>query len=152
GETFVALAQVLPLLVFALVLGVPITLEQLALLGPVAFASCLLGGSFGLVAMAIINTQQAANQVFNFLLLPQLFLAGVFTPIASLPWYLDILSRLSPLRYIVDLFRDVLYAGRPEYHRVVLLNAAPNLAIIALMFGVFLVVGAALFTRRESNR
>lgn len=152
GETVVALAQVIPLLVFALALHVPITLEQVGLLAPVALASCLLGGSFGLLAMAVINTQQAANQIFNFLLLPQLFLAGVFTPVASLPWYLDILSRLSPLRYVVDLFRDVLYAGRPEYHRVVLLNAGTNLVVMALMFSVFLVVGTALFTRRESNR
>lgn len=152
GETLVALTQVIPLLVFALALGLPITTDQLALLAPVAIASCLLGGSFGLVAMAIINTQQAANQVFNFLLLPQLFLAGVFTPITSLPWYLDILSRLSPLRYVVDLVRDVVYSGRPEYHRVVLLNAGTNVALMALMFGVFLLVGTALFTRRESNR
>jgi ABC-2 type transport system permease protein len=152
GETLVALTQAIPLLVFALALGVPITLSQAALLAPVAFASCLLGGSFGLVAMSVINTQQAANQIFNFLLLPQLFLAGVFTPITSLPWYLNILSRLSPLRYVVDLVRDVVYAGRPEYHRVVLLNAGTNVAVMALMFGAFLLFGTALFTRRESNR
>src|SRR5918911_645987 len=57
GETMVALEQTIPLVAFALVLRVPITPEQLALLVPVALVSCLLGGSFGLVAMAVINTQ-----------------------------------------------------------------------------------------------
>ena len=152
GETLVALAQVIPLVVFALVLRVPITPAQVPLMAAVALVSCLLGGSFGLVAMAAINTQQAANQIFNFLLLPQLFLAGVFTPIAVLPWYLEVLSRLSPLRYVVDLFRDVMYAGRPEYHKIVLLDPLANLLVMALMFAVFMLAGTALFTRREVNR
>jgi len=152
GETMVAIAQTIPLVALALVLRVAISPEQLVLMVPVALVSCLLGGSFGLVAMSLINSQQAANQVFNFLLLPQLFLAGVFTPIRVMPWYLEILSRLSPLRYVVDLFRDVLYAGRPEYRKVVLLDPVTNLATIALMFTVFMLAGTAMFVRRETNR
>jgi len=151
GETMVALAQTIPLVAFALVLRVPISPAQLLLMAPVALVSCLLGGSFGLVAMAVINTQQAANQIFNVLLLPQLFLAGVFNPITALPWYLAIPSRLSPMRYVVDLFRDVLYAGRPEYRKVVLLDPATNLVTIALMVAAFMLAGTALFVRRETN-
>ena len=152
GETMVAFIQVIPLVLFALILKVPISPEQMLLLAPVALASCLLGGSFGLVAMAMINNQQAANQIFNFLLLPQLFLAGVFTPIAVLPWYLEILSRLSPLRYVVDLFRDVMFAGQPAYHKVVLLGPAMNLIMIALFFVACMLLGTALFVRRETNQ
>lgn len=152
GETLVALAQAVPLVVLALALRVSISPAQMLLLVPVALASCLLGGSLGLLAMAMINSQQAANQVFNFLLLPQFFLAGIFTPIRVLPWYLDALSRISPMRYVVDLFRDVLYAGRPEYHTVVLLDPVTNMLIMAVMFVVFMVVGTTLFVRRETNR
>ncbi len=152
GETLVALIQAAPLVVLALALRVSIAPGRLALMLPVALFSCLLGGSFGLVAMALINSQQAANQIFNFLLLPQLFLAGVFTPIASLPWYLEALSLASPMRYVVDLFRDVLYTGQPEYHTVVLFNSVTNLLVMALMFTIFMLLGTALFVRRETNR
>ncbi|HKT37826.1 MAG TPA: ABC transporter permease [Ktedonobacterales bacterium] len=152
GETLVALTQLAPLVALGILLHVSLTPTQLALLIPVALASCLVGASFGLLAMAAINTQQAANQVFNFLLLPQFFLAGVFTPIAVLPWYLAILSRLSPMRYIVDLFRNVMYAGNPDYHRVVLLDPLTNTLTLAAMFAVFMVIGTALFVRRETNR
>lgn len=152
GETMVATAQTIPLVAFALVLGVSISPEQLLLMVPVALLSCLLGGSFGLVAMSLINSRQAANQIFNFLLLPQLFLAGVFNPIAALPWYLEIPSRLSPLRYVVDSFRDVLYAGRPEYRTVVLLDPVTNLVTMALMCAACLLAGTALFVWRETNR
>lgn len=152
GESMVALAQAAPLVIFALVLRVPLTPAQIALLFPVAVLSCLVGGSFGLISMALINDQRAANQMFQFIILPQYFLAGVFNPIAILPWYLEVLSRISPMRYVVDLVRGVVYTGRPEYHKVVLLHPLTNLAIMAVMFGVFMVLGTALFVRRETNR
>src|SRR5712692_4669758 len=152
GESMVALAQAAPLVIFALVLRVPLTPAQIVLLVPVAVLSCLVGGSFGLISMALINDQRAANQMFQFIILPQYFLAGVFNPIAILPWYLEVLSRISPMRYVVDLLRGVVYSGRPEYHKVVLLDPLSNLTIMAVMFGVFMVLGTALFVRRETNR
>jgi len=152
GESMVALAQAAPLVIFALVLRVPLTPPQIALLVPVAVLSCLVGGSFGLVSMAVINDQRAANQMFQFIILPQFFLAGVFNPIAILPWYLEVLSRISPMRYVVDLIRGLVYTGRPEYHKVVLLDPLGNLTVMAAMFGVFMLAGTALFVRRETNR
>ena len=152
GETLVALAQGLPLVAFAIVLRVPLTGAQVLLLLPAALAACLLGGTFGLTIMAVINDQRAANQMFQFVLLPQFFLAGIFNPIAILPWYLEALSLMSPMRYVVDLLRGVVYTGKPEYHRVVLFEPAVNLVVMLAMFLVFMVVGTALFVRRETNR
>ena len=152
GESLVALAQVAPLVVFGLILRVALTPTQIGLMIPVAVMSCFLGGSFGLVTMTMIQDQRAANQIFQFLILPQYFLAGVFNPIGVLPWYLELLSRISPLRYVVDLIRDVVYAGQPEYHQVVLLSPATNLLVVAAMFVAFMVVGTALFVRHETNR
>ena len=85
-------------------------------------------------------------------MLPQFFLAGVFNPINQLPWYLDALSRISPLRYAVDLARGVYYLDRPEYARVVLAPPLVNMAIMAALFALFLVVGTYLFVRTERNR
>ena len=152
GEALVAIAQALPLIVFALVLRVKLAPDQVALMVPVVLVSCLLGGSFGLATMAAINDQRAANQIFQFLILPQYFLAGVFNPIGVLPWYLEFLSRISPLRYVVDLIRGVVYTGQPEYHRIVLLSPAVNFAIILAMFAAFMLAGTGLFVRRETNR
>jgi len=71
----------------------------------------------------LLNTMtdiRAANQIFNFVFLPQYFLAGLISPINVLPWYLAVLSLLSPMRYVIDLARGVVFAGSPEYRRVVL--------------------------------
>src|SRR5207245_9324173 len=99
-----------------------------------------------------MSDTRAANQIFNFVFLPQYFLAGLISPINVLPWYLAVLSFLSPMRYVIDLARGVVYAGTPEFGRVVLLSPATNVAVLGTMFVVLVVAGTALFVRRETSR
>lgn len=152
GETLVAIPSAVIIPIFALVVGIQFSWSQLLGFVPTGLAACLLGGAFGLIVMANLGSQRAANQIFPFLFLPQLFLSGVFNPIQALPWYLELVSRLLPMRYAVDFVRGVYYAGTPEYSMVVLESPLYNLTVITLMFGVFLVAGTLLFVRRERNR
>jgi ABC-2 type transport system permease protein len=152
GETLVAIMQVLPMVLFAVVLRVPLTATALGLLVPVALLSCFMGGSFGLLLLNTMSDLRAANQIFNFVFLPQYFLAGLIAPINNLPWYLEIASLASPMRYVIDLARGVVFAGTSDYKRVVLLNPTTNVAVLALMFAVFMIAGTTLFVRRETNR
>jgi ABC-2 type transport system permease protein len=152
GETLVAAPQALIILVLAVVLGIHLTPEQVLGMLPTGLAACLLGGAFGLLVLANLPSQRGANQVFPFLILPQYFLAGVFNPIGSLPPYLDVLSHLSPLRYVVGLVRGVYYSGTTEYALVVLEPPLLDLVVTVAMFVVFLTTGTYLFVRRERNR
>lgn len=152
GETLVAIAQALPLIAFAVILRVHLTAAALALLVPVALLSCFMGGAFGLLLLNTMRDTRAASQMFNLVFLPQYFLAGLFTPITILPWYLSALSLASPMRYVVDLARGVIFAGTREYGRVVLLNPAENIAVLIVMFLAFMAAGTALFVRQETNR
>jgi len=113
---------------------------------------CLLGGAFGVLVLSNLRSQEMAGQIFTFVMLPQFFLAGIFNPIKVLPPYLDILSRISPMRYAVDLGRGAFYAGSHEFSRTVLDPPIVDLAVIAVMFVGFLVIGTALFVRNERNR
>ncbi|MDO8485728.1 MAG: ABC transporter permease [Candidatus Limnocylindrales bacterium] len=152
GESLVALPQALAILLFGFLIGVPLSPAVLLALLPVAFVVAIFGGAFGVLVLSNLKSQQSANQIFPFVMLPQFFLAGMFNPIENLPWFLDILSRLAPMRYAIDLVRDVYYAGHPEPVRVALLDAPTNLAIIAAMFGLFMLAGTTLFVRSERNR
>lgn len=152
GESLVAFPQGLAIVIFGLVIGVSISGSQLIRLLPVAIAASIFGGSFGMILMSNIHSQRAANQIVPFIMLPQYFLAGVFSPIQILPWYLDFLSRISPMRYAVDLTRGIFYAGHPDYSEVVLQEPVVNLAIILGLFLVFMLVGTWLFVRSERNR
>ncbi len=152
GESLSVFLQGLSMIAIALVLRVPLTPGQTVLLLPASFLAGLLGGAFGLVIMSLFENQRAAQQIFPILSLPQFFLAGVLTPVKILPWYLSILSLASPMRYGVDLVRNVAYAGRSEYWRVVLFGPVVNLTVMAAMFVIFLAIGSWLFVRRETNR
>lgn len=152
GESLVALPQGLAIVVFAFIVGVPLSMGRLAGLLPVALAVCLFGGAFGLLVLANLKSQRAANQVFPFIMLPQFFLSGAFAPIWVLPWYLDILSRISPMRYAVDLTRSIFYLGDQDYSKVVLASTGYNIAIMGGLFLLFMVVGTFLFVRGERNR
>jgi ABC-2 type transport system permease protein len=152
GETSVALTQGIGVVIFGIIIGVPLTITQFISLAPAALVSALLGGSFGVLVLSNLSSERSANQIFPFVIFPQFFLAGVFSPIKNLPTALDILSKISPMRYAVDLVRGIYYAGTPEYSKIVLATPFTNLVIITLMFFVFLIPGTLLFVRKEKNK
>lgn len=152
GETAVSYAQIIGVLIFGFIIGVPLTLiSVLGLLGAGMVAS-LLGGAFGVLVLANLSNQRSANQVFPFLIFPQFFLAGIFTPLNNLPLPLFILSRIAPMTYAVDLIRGIYYLGRPEYNQVVIYNPVVNLTIIAILFTIMISIGTFVFVRNERNR
>lgn len=118
---------------------------------PVAVVICLFGGAFGVIILANLKRHRAANQIFPFVMLHQLLIAGVIAHAINLPPYLEIISRIAPLRYAVDLLRGVFYEGTPEYDRVVLDPPGFNLAVMAAMFAGFLALGTWLFVSGERN-
>ncbi len=152
GESLVTLPQAAAILVLGLALGIPLSLPVILALIPITFLVASFGGAFGVLVLSNLRNQQAANQIFPFVMLPQFFLAGVFNPIGHLPWYLDAISHLAPMRYAIDLVRDVYYTGLPDVEPVALLDAPANLTIIGLLFVAFMVVGTTLFVRSERNR
>jgi ABC-2 type transport system permease protein len=156
GESLVSMAQALPImvggLIIAALMGVQFTLQGVLLAIPALLVLCFFGGAFGVLILANLGSRRTANEVFPFLMLPQYFLAGIFTPIKDLPWFLSIPSHLAPMRYAVDFLRGVFYVGRPEYDLVVSYPIWLNLGVIAAVFAVLLVAGTFLFVRAESNR
>jgi len=149
GESLVALPQALGIIVFGFILQIHIGPDQLARMALALIVIALFGGAFGVIVLANLSSQRAANQIFPFVLLPQFFLAGIFNPIQNLPLPLDILSHVAPMRYAVDLLRDAYYGSTS---RIVLSDATTNLAIIGGLFVLFMVVGTFLFVRAERNR
>jgi len=152
GETLVAFTQGIAIIVFGLIIGVPISIAQMIRLFPAVFFVCILGGSFGLLVMTNLSSQRTANQIFPFLIFPQFFLSGVFSPIKNLPLPLFLLSRISPMTYAVDLVRNMYYLGLPEYNKVVLYPATINVLVITLLIIIFSGFGTYLFVRNERNK
>ncbi|MFL5681017.1 MAG: ABC transporter permease [Chloroflexota bacterium] len=152
GEALVALPTGLGILVVAFLVGVPLTPLVILVLIPVSFIVAIYGGAFGLLLLSRISSQRAAQQIFPFVLLPQFFLAGVLNPIHDLPLPLAILSALSPMRYAVELIRNVVYGLQPSVPAPQITPLPVNVAVMAVSFIGFLVAGTFLFVRSERNR
>lgn len=152
GETLVSLAQAIGVIFFGFLVGVPFQLDTILRLLPAMLVACLLGGAFGLLVLSNLNSQRAANQVFPFLILPQFFLAGIFSPIKNLPIYLWVLSRIAPMTYAVDFIRNLYYAGKPEYSKIVLYPLQVDIFIIGLLFAICLIAGTVMFIKNERNK
>lgn len=152
GESLVAVVQLLGIALMALVFRIPFTWTQVLGILAVVPMITLLGGAFGVMVMANLTNQKQANQIFPFLIFPQFFLSGVFSPIKNLPIYLLVLSRISPMTYAVDLVRSVYYWGSPIYDKVVINSVTTNLSVVLGMALVMIVAGTLIFVRNEKNR
>jgi ABC-2 type transport system permease protein len=152
GESLVALPTGLGIVIVGFLIGVPLSPLVLLALIPISLAVAVYGGAFGLLILSNISSQRTANQIFPFVLLPQFFLAGVFNPIHDLPTPLAILSALSPMRYAVELTRNVFYGLQPDVPAPDVTNISLNATVMAASFLVFIAVGTILFVRAERNR
>jgi ABC-2 type transport system permease protein len=79
------------------------------------FAALLMAGlasfifaQFGLIAAIYSNNFDALSMFTNFIILPLIYLGGVFYPVSILPSPWEQLSRLNPLFYLIDGFRHAL--------------------------------------------
>jgi ABC-2 type transport system permease protein len=82
---------------------------------PLVIAGTLAFLSLGLVVGAFAKTEEATNGIIQLIVLPMAFLSGSFFPLDSAPGWLQTVSKLMPLRYLVDALRDVMVRGRDWY-------------------------------------
>jgi ABC-2 type transport system permease protein len=152
GESLVAMTQGVGIVIMGVLFGASLTLVGLLTMLPVALFAAIVGGAFGILIVANASEVRTANQFFPFLIFPQLFLSGVFSPVHDFPRVLEWISYITPMRYPVDLMRSVYYAGTPEYAAVVTLSPVVNLLITGVILTAFLLIGTRLFIKKEREK
>jgi ABC-2 type transport system permease protein len=108
----VALAQTAIFLVVATMpfFGLKLT-HDWWLVVPLVVAATLAFMSIGLVTGAVAKTEEAANGINQIIVLPMSFLGGAFIPIDNAPKWLQDVSHVMPLRYLVTAAQSVLTKG-----------------------------------------
>lgn len=66
---------------------------------------------FGLIISNYAKTLQQAMFMIFFFVITWIFLSGLYTPIAGMPAWAQVISHLSPLRYFIAVFRGVVLRG-----------------------------------------
>ena len=73
------------------------------------FIAAVLG--LGMLISTVAKTQMQAMQMSTFILLPFVFLSGYVFPIDGMPRIFQLLSRLIPARYFIDVIRGIVLRG-----------------------------------------
>ena len=109
GGATAATLQSLVLFALAGVVGVPyhpvLLLELLGLL----FIGAFLLTALGVLLSARIKQIQAAMPASQLIIMPMMFLSGALFPMANLPDWLAVLTRLNPLTYVVQPMRYAIF-------------------------------------------
>ena len=100
----------LGLLVGKLVFGVPVR-GSLLLLFASAGVYLVVALAIGLWVSTMVETQQQAMFVTFFLLMIYLLMGGLFTPVDSMPRWVQLLSELNPIRHFAAIIRGILMKG-----------------------------------------
>jgi ABC-2 type transport system permease protein len=105
GGAIVATLQSLVLLALLGTVGIPYSPLLIAELIGCLFLGALLLTAIGVLLSTRIKTIQAAMPLSQLLIMPMMFLSGSLFPIANLPAWLAVLTRLNPLTYVVQPMR-----------------------------------------------
>ena len=108
-----ALTQAVVVIALALLLGVGVRWEPLALLGVVALV--LLGAAvfstFSLIIACLVKTRERFMGIGQVLTMPLFFASNAIYPTSMMPRWLQVISHLNPLTYQVDGLRALLLVG-----------------------------------------
>lgn len=152
GGTITSFVSLLGLIVIAMLMQISLTASDIAYVVLVWPIICIAGGALGILFISIVNDSETADVGGFMLIIPQVFLAGIITPLTNSSGLLSVLAHVMPMTYLADLVRNIVYAGKPEYSQIVLYTPLFDLIVIAIMAVGFLFLGTVLFTRSSRAR
>lgn len=144
SQLVVAVVQTTLLLALGMLLfdlqidGSLVSVYIVVIIGSLAFLS------LGFVISSFARNQEAADALANAIVFPMLFLSGVFFPVDAAPEWLGPITKLMPLRYLVDAMRGVMVEGAS------LASEWFNLSVLIATGLVCLLIATRLF-RWESS-
>lgn len=117
GGMTVGTFQGLMMLAIGALGGVPMSFSLVVTLSLELLVICFAITAFGVALASRIRTIQAYMALMQMVLLPMFFASGALYPLAGLPPWLTVLSRLDPLTYAVVPFRHAVLeaSGRAAF-------------------------------------
>ena len=107
------LSQAVIIYVLAFFLGVKVCWNPLALAG--VFSTVILGAALfstlSLIIACLVKTRERFMGIGQVMTMPLFFASNAIYPIAMMPKWLQVISRINPLTYEVDALRAMMLAG-----------------------------------------
>ena len=154
GGATVAVLQGIVLLVLAPLLGVSLSPVMVVKLIPLLILLSMSLSGLGILVASRMRSQQGFQIVVQIIILPLIFLSGVFFPVNNVPIWMAVISKINPLTYGVDAIRQ-LFLGEEAAgvigvtvfgHTMTILE---DVLVVAAVGTVLLLVGAWSFSKQE---
>lgn len=148
GKALSAGARALPqgviIYVLALLLGVRMNWNPLALLGVIVMvmlaAACF--STFSLVIACLLKTRDRVMGIGQALTMPLFFASNAIYPIDIMPGWLQVIARLNPLSYQVDALRALMVTGEASVN-----GLGVDYGVAILVITALILLAARLYPR-----
>jgi ABC-2 type transport system permease protein len=130
-----ALAQSVIVVVVTLLLGVelrPGVLSWIAVMAAVLLGAAVFS-TFSLVVACIVKTRERFMGIGQVLTMPLFFASNAIYPIDIMPGWLQVVARLNPLTYLVDILRSQMLEGSSSAFGIGFDFAVQILVLVALV-------------------
>jgi ABC-2 type transport system permease protein len=137
-----SISQAVIIYILAVLLGVPMNWDVLALAGVllVVMLGAAFFSTFSLVIACLVKTRERFMGIGQVLTMPLFFASNAIYPIAMMPEWLQIISRINPLTYEVDALRALMVNGATSSFGV-----GPDIAILIGATTVLVAIGSHLY-------
>lgn len=127
-------AQAIIIYVIAVAMRVAVQWNPLSILG--VFLAVMLGSAtfatFSLIIACIVKSRERFMGIGQVLTMPLFFASNAIYPLALMPEWLKVVSRLNPLTYLVDSLRGLMIEGGQSIHSLPLDFFVMTIVFIAL--------------------
>jgi ABC-2 type transport system permease protein len=138
------LAQAVVVYVTALVIGVDLNLNPLAMLGVVALIALGSGlfSTLSLIIACLVKTRERFMGIGQVMTMPIFFASNAIYPLDLMPQWLRTVARFNPLTYEVDGLRSLMLRGGAS-----VFGLANDFLVLAVIFAVLVAVAARMYPR-----
>lgn len=119
GTALISLAQGLIMLALAPMIGVEVNGMLVLKLIPLLIIVSMCMSGFGILLASRMRSMQGFQLLTQIILMPLIFLSGVFFPVNNVPVWLEVISKINPLTYGVDAIRQA-FLGAADMTGVVM--------------------------------
>jgi len=104
--------------------------------------------AFGIVIATFYDSYESFSVIMNFIIMPMFFLSGAMYPVKLLPAILQLVAKLNPLTYGIDVMKHAIF---PEAigHMGPDFSVLTSVAVILLSSIIFVFIAGKAFERKE---
>jgi len=107
GSAVVSIGQGFVLFILAPILGVTLSPMIVLKLIPALIVISFCMSGLGILIASRMKSQQGFQMLVQIIIMPLIFLSGVFFPVNNVPTWLEVVSKVNPLTYGVDAIRQI---------------------------------------------